>query len=125
MSKIEYKKKGTEMVTKAAFKYFTKEKEGHKKVKDFEYKNLKIQPYLKSKLFNNEERNLLYSLRSKCHPSKYNFKKMHKKTYSAHLVVQKLKTKSMFLHSVHTSKPPMNPHLTKIFLVELKTKNKL
>ena len=36
MSKIEYKKKVTEMVTKATFKYFTKEKEGHKKVKDLE-----------------------------------------------------------------------------------------
>ena len=34
--KIEYKKKVTEMVTKAAFNYFTKEKEGHKKVKDLE-----------------------------------------------------------------------------------------
>ena len=36
MSKIEYKKKVTEMVTKATFKYFTKEKEGHKKIKDLE-----------------------------------------------------------------------------------------
>ena len=78
MSKIQYKKKIKDMVKKAAFKYLTKQKEEHKKVKNLVYKDLQIQPYLTSKLFNNEERNLLYSLRSMCHPAKQNFRKMNR-----------------------------------------------
>ena len=34
--------------------------------------------YLTSKLFTKEERNLMYSLRSICHPAKNNFKRMNK-----------------------------------------------
>ena len=80
MSKIQYKKKINDMVNKAAFKYLTKQKEGHKKVKkkNLVYKDLQIQPYLTSKLLNNDERNLLYSLRSMCHPAKQNFGKMNR-----------------------------------------------
>ena len=78
LSKTEYKKKVTKMVKKAAFKYFLKEKDGHKKIKDLVYKDLNVQTYLTSKIFNNEERNLLYSLISRCHPAKNNFQKMNK-----------------------------------------------
>ena len=66
------------LVKKAALKYLNKEKEGHKKVKNIVYKSLNIQPYLTSKLFTREERNLMYSLRSNCHPAKNNFKRMNK-----------------------------------------------
>ena len=78
MSKIQYKQKINDLVKKAAFKYLSNKKEGHKKVKNLVYHDLKIQPYLTSQLFNNEERNLIYSLRSMCHPAKQNFHKMNK-----------------------------------------------
>ena len=41
LSKTEYKKKVTKMVKKAAFKYFLKEKDGHKKNKRFSIQRLK------------------------------------------------------------------------------------
>ena len=37
-----------------------------------------IQPYLQSNLLNIKEKELLYSLRSQCHKSKFNFKKLFK-----------------------------------------------
>ena len=54
------------------------EKNGHTKIKNINYNEYKIQPYLENNLFTNEERNLLYALRSKCHPAKQNFKKMNR-----------------------------------------------
>ena len=78
MSKIQYKQKNNDLVKKAAFKYLSKQKEGHTKVKNLVNHDWKIQPYLTSQLFNNEERNLIYSLRSMCHPAKQNFHKMNK-----------------------------------------------
>ena len=59
LTKAEYKKKIKMLVKKAALKYLNKEKDGHKKVKNIEYKSLNIQPYLTSKLFTREERNLM------------------------------------------------------------------
>ena len=50
----------------------------HKKLDQVEYKELKIQEYLKSRLLGNKEKKLLYTLRSRCYDVKYNFKKMHK-----------------------------------------------
>ena len=38
----------------------------------------KIQPYLENNFFTNDKQNLLYVLRSKCHPEKQNFKKMNR-----------------------------------------------
>ena len=77
ITKEQYKKQVQQWVRKLAFKFFTKEKEGHKKVQNIVYEDFAIQPYLKSKLFNAEERNLLFALRSKCHPAKNNFRKMN------------------------------------------------
>ena len=77
-SKEEYKKKVKILVKKAALKYLLNQKEGHKKIKDITFNEYKIQPYLNSNMFNNEERKLLYSLRSRCHPAKLNFRKMNK-----------------------------------------------
>ena len=42
------------------------------------YTHFETQKYLLDKSFSNEERNLLYSLRSRCHPAKSNFKNMYK-----------------------------------------------
>ena len=64
MSKCAYKMKVNQLVQKATFKWFSLQQEGHKKIKNICYEELKTQPYLTSKLFNNEERNILYSLRS-------------------------------------------------------------
>ena len=77
ITKEQYKKQVKQWVRKAAFKFFIKEKEGHKKVQNIVYEDFAIQPYLKSKLFNAEERNLLFALRSNCHPAKNNFRKMN------------------------------------------------
>ena len=77
-SKEEYKKKIKLLVQKAAFDYYMKLKNEHKKLDGVNYQELKIQPYLTDTQFNQKERKLLYSLRSKCHKSKFNFKKMNK-----------------------------------------------
>ena len=53
-------------------------KETHSKLKDVTYSELQVQPYLSTNLLNNEQKELLYILRSKCHESKMNFSKMHK-----------------------------------------------
>ena len=42
------------------------------------YEEIQMQKYLTSNQFNREEVKLLYSLRSKCYPSKANFKNMNK-----------------------------------------------
>ena len=41
------------------------------------YETFVIQPYLKCSKFNLHERKLLFSLRSRMHPAKNNFNKMH------------------------------------------------
>ena len=77
MSKFDYKLKVNQLVQKSAFQWFSLQQEGHKKTKNIIYDELKTHPYLTSKLFNNEKRNLLYSLRSKCHPAKNNCHKIN------------------------------------------------
>ena len=74
-----YKKKIKYLVRSAAFNYYMKKKADLSKLNEVEYKSLEIQPYLTNKMFNNEEINLLYSMRSRCHPSKLNFRKFHAK----------------------------------------------
>ena len=78
MPKEAYKKKINKLVRAAAFRDLIIQKEKHSKLNDLTYTQLKIQPYLSSKLFNNKERKLLFSLRSRCYLSKMNFKKMYK-----------------------------------------------
>ena len=73
-----YKKEIKQLIDQAAFSYFIELKNTHKKIKDIHYEALKIQPYLQSKLLNIKEKELLYSLRSHCHMSKFNFKKLFK-----------------------------------------------
>ena len=78
MDKQSYKKYIKEKVTKSAFEHFMEEKKKHTKLDEIVYDELKIQKYLVSDKFTVKERNLLYSLRSRCHNSKNNFRKMNK-----------------------------------------------
>ena len=77
-SKEEYKIQIKEKVKQAAFEQYIKMKESHSKLNEVKYTSLEIQPYLKSEMFNKEEMKLLYLLRSRCHKSKNNFRKMFK-----------------------------------------------
>lgn len=76
MTKSAYRTRIKKLVSAAAFKYFLNEKSKHSKLDNVNYTRFKIQPYLVHKNFNNEEKNLLYSLKSRCYPAKINFKKM-------------------------------------------------
>ena len=78
MSKSEHKQKKKKLVQKAIFKFYMKEKEKLSKLEMLEYTSLQIQPYLITETMTTKEINLLYSLRSRCHESKLNFRKMNK-----------------------------------------------
>ena len=74
-----YKKWVKEKVKTAVFKEYLKLKEeSKKKLKDLHYEELAIQPYLTSNEISIEQKQLLFSLRSKCFSAKMNFKKMNK-----------------------------------------------
>ena len=75
--KETYKKMVKKMVNKAAFKSYTAKKETHQKIRNLEYEQLELKPYLKSNEFSGKERQLLTLLRSRCHPARNNFKKMY------------------------------------------------
>ena len=63
---------------KAAFQEYLSQKQGKKKLDDIKYDCFSIQPYLKSAEFSVKERELLYSLRSRSHEAKINYRKMNK-----------------------------------------------
>ena len=65
--KEDYKNVIMKLIKNAAFQYFNKLKETHKKLDQVEYKELKMQKYLGSKLLSNKEKKLLYLLRSRCY----------------------------------------------------------
>ena len=74
-----YKKWVKTKVRNAAFKeYLTLKEDSRKKLNNLHYEELIIQPYLASSQFSLDEKQLLYSLRSKCYPAKMNFKKLNK-----------------------------------------------
>ena len=74
-----YIKNIKEKVQRAAFKNYLSLREASKtKMKPLIYEEFQMQKYLTSNQFNREEVKLLYSLRSKCYPSKANFKNMNK-----------------------------------------------
>ena len=77
MPKEEYKKHINEKVRNAAFLEMLQMKQQHSKIKEVNYPSFTIQPYLRSKQISNKEKVLLYLLRSKCHSSKLNFRRMH------------------------------------------------
>ena len=73
-----YKKKIKDLMNKAVFEYLLNEKRAHTKLNDVTYQSFKLQPYLATKTLNNKSKELLYNLRSKCHSSKNNFRKMNR-----------------------------------------------
>ena len=75
-----YKQLIKKKVRIAAFTSYIQLKEkSKKKMKDLHYNEFKMQPYLNSNMFSTSEKQLLFSLRSKCYSAKMNFKKLHKK----------------------------------------------
>ena len=80
-----YKKHIKTKVKKAAFKYLTDIRSTHSKIKNIKYDKMETQPYLTSPLFNNEEVNLLFSLRSRSVECKDNFKGLHGENLSCSL----------------------------------------
>ena len=78
MSKNEYKVWVKKKVEEAAFKSYIEEKNVLSKLKDIKYEKLQTQQYLTSQVFTEEERTLLFALRSRCYEAKGNFKSMFK-----------------------------------------------
>ena len=74
MNKIKFKAFIKQKISTAAFNFLEKEKLEKSKVKNIKYQHFKIQPYLTSKMFNNNEVELLSKLRSKNIDVKCNFK---------------------------------------------------
>ena len=66
------------LVNKAAYKYFLNLKETHSKLDEIVYSKFELQPYLTTEILTQKQKELLYLLRSKCHSSKMNFRKLHR-----------------------------------------------
>ena len=79
-SKSVYKTKIKGLVNKAAYQYFLNLKETNSKLYETVYSRFELQPYLKTKLLDQNQKELLYCLRSKCHSSKINLRKLHRGT---------------------------------------------
>ena len=77
MNKFDYKKKIKQLLYKAAFKEYMKEKSDRSKLNQLQYQSLQLQPYLIDKSLTYKEMYLLYSLRSRAHPAKNNYRKMY------------------------------------------------
>ena len=54
------------LVRNAAFKHLQEKKEKHTKIRNIEYKELKLQNYYESRLFTAEEASILFNLRGQC-----------------------------------------------------------
>ena len=78
MSKDMYKKVVKDLINKAVFEFLMNQKQTHSKLDEVEYTRLETQPYLKSNTLKTTEKELLFNMRSKCHKSKINFKKLYK-----------------------------------------------
>ena len=77
VSKSEYKKKIKELINKATFQMLLDMKKTHTKLDNISYPSFEKQQYLKSKHISNFEKELMFNLRSRCHNSKSNFKKLN------------------------------------------------
>ena len=84
-SKLNYKKKIKSLVQRASLRYLSEEKLKHRKLDLVNYTQLKVQPYLISSHLSNAETEIAYALRSHCHKSKLNFKKLHGRDLSCSL----------------------------------------
>ena len=105
-SKDAYKKIIKQKVKEAAFRQYLSEKEvNKKKLGDITYHAFNVQPYLTNKNFTRKEINLLHRLRSKCHPAKMNFRKMHKNNLKCSLNCDSLETQK---HIFEECRPIIN-----------------
>ena len=75
--KMNIKKKINQLLHKAAFSEYLKEKAEKSKLEQLLYKTLQVQPYLINEGFTYEEMYLLYSLRCRSHPAKSNYRTMY------------------------------------------------
>ena len=95
MNKYCYKKKVYAKIEKAAFLSYIERKENKlEKLDKIEYKKLETQQYLNSKYFGKKEVQLMSLLRSKCHQSKDNFRKMNKKNMKCSLGCNSIETQN-------------------------------
>ena len=76
-NKEAYKKKINQLLYKAAFNEYLKEKAEKSKLEHLQYENLQIQPYLTDTGLTYKQMYLLYSLRSRSHPAKSNYRIMY------------------------------------------------
>ena len=90
--KETYKKIVKKMVNEAAFKSYIVKKETYQKMRNLEYKQLELSPYLKSNEFSGKKRKLLTLLRSRCHP----LRKCTRIKSNATLDAMKRKTKNTY-----------------------------
>ena len=78
MSKNKFKKYVKEKIEKAAFKYLLKLKNSHNKIKNIQYKKLRLQTYITSQNLTEKEIQNLFALRSRMIKVKRNFSNMYK-----------------------------------------------
>ena len=109
--KDQYKKEIKHLNNTAAFNNFMGLKETHKKIDQIKYEEFRIQPYLKSKVVSQKKKKLLYLLRSQCHNSKYNFKKLNRNNLNCRFGCPEVEdqihtfTKFPYLFSDYLNKP--------------------
>ena len=72
---------------------------------EIEYTKIKLQPYLSSSVLNNKQKELLYILRSNCHNSKMNFKKLNRNSLYCALGLPKTENQ---MHVFTQCTPMMN-----------------
>ena len=78
-SKDVYNRYVKQKVKLSAFnEYLEMKQKCEKKLGNLKYTDLSIQPYIVSNRISIEEKQLLFSLRSKCYPAKMNFRKQYK-----------------------------------------------
>ena len=73
MKKAKFKKYLKEKINAGAFSYLKCLQQSHSKVMNIKYDKLKIAPYLKNSNFRNEEKSLLFNLRTRMVNVKSNF----------------------------------------------------
>ena len=73
------------------------------KIKEVEYREVKIQDYLTDKMFNRSERKLLYALRSRCYTAKQNFKSLYKNNMSCRFWLSGERKSRTQFNLLHTS----------------------
>ena len=73
--KLVYKKFIKSLIKKAAFEEYMQENSSKSKCYQVVYHSLKIQPYMTEQVQILKKKKILYSLRSRSHPAKSNYKK--------------------------------------------------